>query len=69
MPVTLITSSFPSTEVTRLAAEEHPFFAEMPRLKVSYVDLPTGHWPMWSRPLDLAAALAGTVSPRPPRPC
>jgi len=61
VPVTLINSSFPSAEVTRLAAEGHPFFAELPRLTVSYVDLPTGHWPMWSRPGDLAAALAGTA--------
>jgi pimeloyl-ACP methyl ester carboxylesterase len=62
VPVTLITSSFTATEVARLAGEGHPFFAELPRLRVSYVDLPTGHWPMWSRPVDLAAALAGTVS-------
>jgi pimeloyl-ACP methyl ester carboxylesterase len=62
VPVSLVTSSFPSGEVTRLAAEGHPFFAELPRLKVSYADLPTGHWPMWSRPVDLAAALAGTAS-------
>jgi len=61
VPVTLITSSFPSTEVIRLAADGHPFFAELLRLKVSYTDLPTGHWPMWSRPADLAAALAGAA--------
>jgi pimeloyl-ACP methyl ester carboxylesterase len=61
VPVTLITSSFPSAEVARMAAEGHPFFAELPRLKVSYIDLPTGHWPMWSRPGDLAAALAETA--------
>lgn len=24
------------------------------RRDVIYVDLPTGHWPMWSRPVDLA---------------
>jgi pimeloyl-ACP methyl ester carboxylesterase len=61
VPVTLITSSFASAEVARMAAEGHPFFAELPRLKVSYTDLPTGHWPMWSRPGDLAAALAETA--------
>lgn len=30
-------------------------FAEVARLEdVDMVDLPTGHWPMWSRPADLA---------------
>ncbi|MFB9953827.1 hypothetical protein [Cellulomonas denverensis] len=24
---------------------------------VRYVDLPTGHWPMWSRPAEVAALL------------
>ncbi|HEX4062097.1 MAG TPA: alpha/beta hydrolase [Streptosporangiaceae bacterium] len=62
VPVTMITSSFPSSEIMRLAAEGHRWFAELPRLKVSYIDLPTGHWPMWSRPGDLAAALADTAA-------
>jgi len=26
---------------------------------VESIDLPTGHWPMWSRPSDLAGILAG----------
>jgi hypothetical protein len=26
------------------------------------VDLPTGHWPMWSRPTDLAAAIANAAA-------
>jgi hypothetical protein len=24
---------------------------------VTYVDLPTSHWPMWSRPKELAAVI------------
>jgi hypothetical protein len=24
---------------------------------VTYVDLPTSHWPMWSRPKELAAII------------
>ena len=58
VPITVITSSFSSEEAARMAAGGHPFFAELARLKVTYVDLPTGHWPMWSRPGDLAAELA-----------
>lgn len=62
VPVTLVSSSFPLAEVKRMAAEGHPFFAELPKLKIDYVELPTGHWPMWSRPGDLAAALAETAA-------
>lgn len=48
-----------------LAAANHPLFAELNRLDVTYVDLPTGHWPMWSRrpcsrPTRQATALAAT---------
>ena len=25
---------------------------------VTYIDLPTGHWPMWSRPAQLAELIA-----------
>ena len=25
---------------------------------ITYVDLPTGHWPMWSRPVELAELIA-----------
>jgi pimeloyl-ACP methyl ester carboxylesterase len=61
VPVTMITTSFRSAEVARMAEEGHPLFAELTHLQVDYVDLPTGHWPMWSRPADLATALAGLV--------
>ena len=30
---------------------------ELGELDVTYVDLPTGHWPMFSRPADLAAVI------------
>jgi hypothetical protein len=43
--------------VRQLVAAGHPFFVELADLDVTIVDLPTGHWPMWSRPADLAAAL------------
>ena len=29
---------------------------------VTYVDLPTGHWPMFSRPRDLAGVIVDAVS-------
>lgn len=57
VPVTMITTTYRAGEVARLAREGHPFFAELNHLQVEYVDLPTGHWPMWSRPEELTSAL------------
>ena len=62
VPVTLINSSFSSETVKELAAAGHPYFAELTRLNVTHADLPTGHWPMWSRPDDLAAELRRAAS-------
>ena len=48
----------------QLAREGHPMMAEVATLRdLELVDLPTGHWPMWSRPADLAAAIAHTAAP------
>ena len=36
----------------------YPWIAGLADLRnVTYVDLPTGHWPMWSRPQELAAVI------------
>jgi pimeloyl-ACP methyl ester carboxylesterase len=58
VPTTVITSTMSAGQVRELAAEGHPFFAELQHLRFDLVELPTGHWPMWSRPDDLAAQLA-----------
>lgn len=62
VPTTLVCCSFPAATVAELAATRHPMFAEVAELTdLTYVDLPTGHWPMWSRPEDLAAVLLQTA--------
>jgi hypothetical protein len=40
-----------SSDQIKAAVEAgHPRVGELAKLRgVSYVDLPTGHWPMWSR--------------------
>lgn len=41
-------------------------FAEVAQLQqVTLFDLPTGHWPMWSRPNDLAELLITIATPSP----
>ncbi|BAJ73444.1 predicted hydrolase or acyltransferase [Microbacterium testaceum StLB037] len=58
VPTTLVCCSLPSAQVHELADAGHPMFADVARLtRVESVDLPTGHWPMWSRPSDLAAVI------------
>jgi pimeloyl-ACP methyl ester carboxylesterase len=59
VPATIIACSFPSEAVMQMAREGHPMMAEVATLRdLELVDLPTGHWPMWSRPADLAAAIS-----------
>ncbi|MDK1358867.1 alpha/beta fold hydrolase [Arthrobacter sp. zg-Y1219] len=59
VPATLVCCSIPSTQMMELARSGHPVFAEVARLEnLDLIDLPTGHWPMWSRPADLAGVLA-----------
>lgn len=63
VPATFVCCSIPTSQVVELAKAGHPLFAEVARLKrVDYVDLPTGHWPMWSRPSDLAQILVSASS-------
>ena len=57
VPVTVVASSLGADDVRSLVAGGSPYFAELARLDATVVDLPTGHWPMWSRPDDLAAEL------------
>jgi len=59
VPTTIIACSLPSAQLLELARGGHPMFTEVTRLRdLELVDLPTGHWPMWSRPTDLAEAIA-----------
>ncbi|MGM7680082.1 alpha/beta fold hydrolase [Microbacterium sp. A94] len=59
VPSTIIACSFPSEALMQMAREGHPMMAETAMLSdLEIVDLPTGHWPMWSRPADLALTIA-----------
>ena len=60
---TLVCCSIPSEQVMELVRAGHPMFAEVANLEHSdVIDLPTGHWPMWSRPLDLAKAIQSAAT-------
>ncbi len=58
VPATLVACSIPAVTVRELAAAGHPMFAELAECPdVDYVELPTGHWPMFSQPSELAELL------------
>ncbi len=60
IPSTVIATGY-TAEAYRTYAKEHPewsFLAGIPELRdVSWVDLPTSHWPMWSKPAELATII------------
>lgn len=63
LPTTIIACSIPSAVMLQLAGEGHPMMAPVAELTdLQTVDLPTGHWPMWSLPVELAAAISTAAS-------
>jgi pimeloyl-ACP methyl ester carboxylesterase len=63
VPTTMICTAASSADVQEWAKEGYDFIAGLTDLRdVTYVDLPTSHWPMWSRPADLAALLGDLAS-------
>lgn len=63
VPTTLVCCSISSAQVMTMMTAGHPMFAEVAGLEdVEFVDLPTGHWPMWSRSADLAHVIAAAAS-------
>ena len=56
IPSTIICTGFPSEQVKDYAKEHNPaWLAGLAELRdVTWIDLPTSHWPMWSRPRELA---------------
>ena len=59
IPTTAICTAFSSADYQEYAKQGMPFLAGYLELRnIDWVDLPTSHWPMWSRPKDLAQILA-----------
>ena len=54
----LISCSYPLDEVRALIDSGHPWFSELAGPEWQLLELRTGHWPMFSRPRDLAELLA-----------
>ena len=55
IPSTIIATGYSTAEYQEALKEGFGFLAGIPELSdLTWVDLPTSHWPMWSRPADLA---------------
>ena len=64
IPSTMICTGF-TAEQYQTYASEHPdwaFLAGIPELRnVTWIDLPTSHWPMWSKPRELAEIIGNVA--------
>lgn len=61
IPTTIVCTSFSADQYRTYAADHRDwaFLAGIPELHdITWLDLPTSHWPMWSRPRELAEIIA-----------
>ena len=65
VPSTIIATGYTAEDYQKYA-KEHPewaFLAGLPELRnVTWIDLPTSHWPMWSKPAELAAIIGDVAT-------
>ncbi len=63
MPSTVICTGYTSAEYKDAVEKGYAFVAGLADLRnVTYIDLPTSHWPMWSRPRELAAIIGDVAT-------
>jgi pimeloyl-ACP methyl ester carboxylesterase len=58
-PKTVIATTFTPEQIRELAASGNPIFGLMADMEIMH--LPTGHWPMFSRPRELATLIDQTT--------
>jgi pimeloyl-ACP methyl ester carboxylesterase len=69
VPSTAICTGFTSKEYKDAINEGYTWLGGFKELRrVDWIDLPTSHWPMWSRPRELAAIIADVAEAHPPQP-
>ncbi|MFG2074698.1 Alpha/beta hydrolase family protein [Nonomuraea maritima] len=56
-PKTMVASTMPVALIRQLIASGNPAFAPLGTPEWTFAELPTGHWPMFTRPAELAALL------------
>jgi len=62
VPVTVIACEFPASALVGWIEAGYPQASELGLIReVEYVDLPTGHWPQFTKPSELAAVILAAV--------
>jgi pimeloyl-ACP methyl ester carboxylesterase len=62
IPTTVIATGYTSDQYKEAAKEGYAWLGGLNEVRnVTWVDLPTSHWPMWSRPKELAEAIGNVA--------
>jgi pimeloyl-ACP methyl ester carboxylesterase len=62
VPATIVCCALQSAQLREWIAQDSPYVAELAAMRdVTYVDLPTGHWPQLTKPKELAQAILGAL--------
>jgi pimeloyl-ACP methyl ester carboxylesterase len=62
IPSTVICTGYTSEQYKEAAKEGYAWLGGLKELRnITWVDLPTSHWPMWSRPKELAEIIGGVA--------
>lgn len=65
---TVVCTGFTSDQYKDAVSEGYGFVRGLAELRdVTWIDLPTSHWPMWSKPRELAEIIGRIASERGPR--
>ena len=66
VPGTIVCTAFSAADYRSYAEQGTPFLQGLlQHRRLELVDLPTGHWPMWSKPAELADIIAQAASGQP----
>lgn len=66
VPATIIACEYSSDQLKEWIAQGHPYVAELALMRdVEYIDLPTGHWPQFTKPAELGQAILKAVDRKP----
>jgi pimeloyl-ACP methyl ester carboxylesterase len=66
IPSTIICTGYTSEEYKDAAKEDYAWLAGLKEVRnITWVDLPTSHWPMWSRPKELAEIIGDVAKAHP----
>ena len=68
IPTTMICTAYTSEQYQEYAKDGYAWLAGLKEVRnITWVDLPTSHWPMWSRPKELAEIIGDVAESHAPR--